>query len=62
MFPLVIYGHLEAQVIVGVTRWQSDGTMEKLQSRILGLAQEKGLINWNSGVVDGSISPWQRWR
>ena len=45
-----------------LTRWQSDGTMEKLQSRILGLAQEKGLINWNNGAVDGSFSPWQRWR
>ena len=45
-----------------LSRWQKDGTMEKLQSRILGIAQEKGLINWNHGAVDGSFSPWKRWR
>ena len=45
-----------------LNRWQTDGTMEKLQSRILGMAQEKGLINWNYGAVDGSFSPWKRRR
>jgi transposase len=42
-------------------RWQQDGTLEQLQSRILGIAQNKGLINWNYGAVDGSFSPWKRW-
>ena len=43
-------------------RWQDDGTMEYLESRILGIADERGLINWNYGAVDGSFTPWQRWR
>ena len=41
-------------------RWQLDGTLEALQARILGIAQEKGLINWSYGAVDGSFSPWKR--
>ena len=40
-------------------KWQSDGTLEKLQSRVLGLAENRGLINWSYGAVDGSFSPWQ---
>ena len=45
-------------------RWREDGTLEKLQARVLGLgiAENQGLINWNYGAVDGSFSPWQRWR
>lgn len=43
-------------------RWESDGTLENLQARILGIAEERGLINWSYGAVDGSFSPWQRWR
>ena len=43
-------------------RWQQDGTLEQLQGRILGIAQNKGMINWNYGAVDGSFSPWKRWR
>ena len=35
-------------------RWQEDGTLEQIQSRILGIAQNKGMINWNYGAVDGS--------
>ena len=35
-------------------RWQQDGTLEQLQSRILGIAQNKAMINWNYGAVDGS--------
>ncbi len=35
-------------------RWQKDGTFEHLQSRILAIADNKGLINWNFGAVDGS--------
>ena len=40
-------------------RWQGDGTFEHLQSRILALADDHGLINWNYGAIDGSFSPWQ---
>lgn len=43
-------------------RWQKDGTLDNLQARILGVAEEKGLINWSFGAVDGSFSPWQGWR
>ena len=43
-------------------RWQKDGTFEHLQSRILAIADNKGLINWNFGAVDGSFSPWKRRR
>ena len=43
-------------------RWYEDGTFEHLQGRILAIADDKGLINWNFGAVDGSFSPWQgRW-
>jgi hypothetical protein len=42
-------------------RWQTDGTLEHLQARILGIAEERGLINWSYGAVDGSFSPWKRW-
>ena len=41
-------------------RWESDGTLKNLQARILGIAEEKGLIDWNYGAVDGSFSPWKR--
>jgi transposase len=41
-------------------RWQADGTLELLQARILGIASEKGLINWSHGAVDASFSPWKR--
>ena len=36
--------------------WHSDGTIDKLKARILGAAQNGGLIQWNSGAVDGSFS------
>lgn len=38
-------------------RWRQDGTKEHLQGRILALANERGLINWDFGAVDGSFSP-----
>ena len=41
-------------------RWQIDGTLERLQARILGIASEKGLINWSYGAIDGPVSPWER--
>ncbi|CDN14814.1 hypothetical protein RintRC_6320 [Richelia intracellularis] len=32
------------------------------QPGILEIGQEKGLINWSHGAVDGSFSPWEgRW-
>lgn len=38
-------------------RWKTDGTLLELQSRILGLAEVQGQIDWNFGAVDGSFSP-----
>jgi transposase len=43
-------------------RWHQDGTLEILEQRILNLAQEKGLIRWDYGAIDGSFSPWKGWR
>jgi transposase len=43
-------------------RWQADGTLATLQARILGLAEEHGLIHWQYGAVDGSFAPWPRRR
>ena len=51
-----------------LSRWREDGTFEYLQARILaisprgiaeGIADEKGLINWEFGAIDGSFSPWE---
>jgi transposase len=41
-------------------RWQADGTLAGMQARLLGLAEERGMIQWQYGAVDGSFSPWQR--
>src|SRR5262245_6089783 len=30
-----------------------------MQARILGVAEEKGMIHWEDGAVDGAFSPWQ---
>jgi transposase len=43
-------------------RWQADGTLAARQARLLGLAEEHGLIQWPYGAVDGSCSPWHRRR
>lgn len=43
-------------------RWYEEGTLEKLKERILAVAEEKGIIDWKYGAVDGSFSPWKRWR
>ena len=40
-------------------RWRTDGTFEHLKARVLAIADERGLINWDFGAVDGSFSPWQ---
>jgi transposase len=43
-------------------RWQADGTLAAMQARLLGLAEERGMIQWQYGAIDGSFSPWQgRW-
>jgi transposase len=43
-------------------RWQADGTLAAMQARILGIAEERGMIHWESGAVDGACSPWEGWR
>ena len=43
-------------------RWQADGTLAAMQARILGVAEEKGMICWEYGAVDGAFSPWKGWR
>ena len=42
-------------------RWQADGTLAAMQARILGIAEERGMIRWAYGAVDGAFSPWQGW-
>ena len=39
--------------------WTADGTLSNLKARLLGIAQEDGLINWSYGAIDGSFSPWE---
>lgn len=43
-------------------RWQQAGILLLLEQRILNLAQEQGMIQWEYGAIDGSFSPWQRRR
>ena len=43
-------------------RWQADGTLAAMPARLLGLAEERGLIQWHDGGVEGSFSPWHRRR
>ena len=43
-------------------RWQADGTLAAMPARLLGLAEERGMIQWQYGAVDASFSPWQRRR
>lgn len=40
-------------------RWKKDGTFERMKERVLGIAEEKGMIQWDYGAVDGSFSPWE---
>ena len=42
-------------------RWQADGTLAAMQARILAIAEERGMIRWEYGAVDGAFSPWQGW-
>jgi hypothetical protein len=46
----------------GLQRWQVEGTLAAMQARILGIAEEHGLLQWPYGAVDGSCSPWHRRR
>ena len=43
-------------------RWQADGTLAAMQARILGVAEERGMIRWEYGAVDGAFSPGEGWR
>lgn len=36
--------------------WYLDGTLNKIRAKILGFAQNKGMIDRESGAVDGSFS------
>ena len=38
-------------------RWQADGTLAAMQARILGVAEERGMIRWEYGAIDGAFSP-----
>jgi transposase len=40
-------------------RGQADGTLAAMQARLLGLAEERGMIQGHDGAVDGAFSPWQ---
>jgi transposase len=40
-------------------RWQAAGTLAAMPARILGVAEEHGMIQGPYGAVDGSFSPWQ---
>jgi transposase len=46
----------------GLQHWQADGTLAAMQARILGIAEEHGMIHWQYGAVAGSCSPWHRRR
>ena len=39
--------------------WHHDGTLNEIKARLLGAAENKRLIQWNSGAFDGSFSPWK---
>ncbi len=43
-------------------RWQLDGTLAAMQARLLGLAEERGMIQWQYGAIDSSFAPWHRRR
>jgi transposase len=43
-------------------RWHADGTLAAMQARLLGLAGERVMMQWQYGTVDGSFSPWHRRR
>src|ERR671936_424163 len=40
-------------------RWHGDGTLTAMQARILGIAEDRGMIHWEYGAIDGAFSPWE---
>jgi len=38
-------------------RWQAIGPLATMQARVLGLAEEREMIHWEYGAVDGAFSP-----
>src|SRR5262245_34256052 len=46
----------------GRPRWQADGTLAAMPAHVLGLAEERGMMQWPYGAVDGSCAPWHRRR
>ena len=40
-------------------RGQADGILAAMHARILGIAEEQGMIRWEYGAVDGAFSPWE---
>ena len=38
-------------------KWQEDGTWAKILSGLLGIAENKGLIDWKRASADGSFAP-----
>ena len=45
-----------------VAALQADGTLAAMQVRLLGLAEERGMMRWEYGAIDGAFSPWEGWR
>ena len=37
--------------------WIKDGTFDLIRQRLLGIAQTRGLLDWEYGAIDGSFSP-----
>jgi transposase len=42
----------------GLQRWPADGTWATMQARVLGLAEERGMMHGESGAGAGACSPW----
>jgi hypothetical protein len=40
-------------------RWQPEGTLAAMQARRLGSAEERSIVQWQYGAVDGAFSPGQ---
>ena len=45
-----------------VKRWGENGILLLVFQKLLSVADASDLINWTSGSVDGSFSPWERRR
>jgi hypothetical protein len=43
-------------------RWPAEGPLAARPARLLGLAEGRGMIQWQYGAVDGAFSPWHRRR